>query len=296
MLDHRGEVAVITGAASGLGLGIARSCAARGMKLALADIQDCELDRIAGELQKKGSDVLALTIDVAEVDDMELLAHRVYQRFGDVHYLFNNAGVLGRTSMLDAMLKDWEWIVGVNMWGIIHGVRAFVPRMLDGGKEGRVINIAGGAGFLSGPGLGIYRMTKHAAVALSESLHHELATIGSKIKVSVVSPAFIKTSIMEGEKTRPSRLQNIARPPVDNPAEEAILGFFNRQVNNGPEPEAIAEAIWAGIDSQKFYIFAPSLSEDILTRKAIQHRFDAIIGEENPVNPLPAPPTTKYGS
>ena len=289
MIDHRGKVAVITGAASGLGLGIARACSARGMKLALADIQDYELDRIAREMQKKGSDVLALTTDVAEVDDMERLAHRVYQRFGEVHYLFNNAGVLGKTSMLDAMLNDWEWIIGVNMWGVIHGIRAFVPRMLDGGKEGRVINIAGGAGFVSGPGLGIYRMTKHVVVALSESLYHELAIIESNIKVSVVSPAFIKTSIMEAEKTRPSRLQNIARPPVNNPAKEAILGYFNRQVNNGSEPEVIAEAIWAGIDSQKFYIFAPSLSEDPLTRKTIQHRFDAIIAEENPVNSLPAP-------
>ncbi len=286
MIDHRGKVAVITGAASGLGLGIARSCASRGMKLALADIQDSELERIAGEMHKKGLDVLALTTDVAEVDNMEWLAHRVYQRFGDVHYLFNNAGVLGKTSMLDAMLKDWEWIIGVNMWGIIHGVRAFVPRMLAGGKEGRVINIAGGAGFLSGPGLGIYRMTKHAVVALSESLYHELAIIGSDIKVSVVSPAFIKTGIMGAEKNRPSRLQNIAGTPVNNPGEEAILGFFNRQVNNGPEPESIAEAIWAGIDSQKFYIFAPSLSEDLFTRKAMQLRFDAIIAEENPVNPF----------
>lgn len=296
MSDHRGKVAVITGAASGLGLGIARSCAARGMKLALADIQGSELTRIAGEMQKKGLDVLALTTDVAEVDDMERLAHRVYQRFGEVHYLFNNAGVLGKTSMLDAMLKDWEWIIGVNMWGIIHGVRAFVPRMLDGGKEGYVINIAGGAGFLSGPGLGIYRMTKHTVVALSESLQHELAIIGSKIKVSLVSPAFIKTSIMEADNNRPSRLRNIARPPVDNPEEEAILGFFNQQINNGPEPETIAEAIWAGIDSHKFYIFVPSLSEDILTCKAIQHRFDAIIAEENPVKPMPAPPITKHGS
>jgi Short-chain dehydrogenases of various substrate specificities len=289
LIDHRGEVAVITGAASGLGLGLARACAARGMKLALADIQGPELDRIAGELQKEGSDVLALTTDVAEVDNVELLAHRVYQRFGEVHFLFNNAGVLGKTSMLDAMLNDWEWIIGVNMWGIIHGVRAFVPRMLAGGKEGRVINIVGGAGFLSGPGLGIYRMTKHAVVALSESLYHELAITGSKIKVSVVSPAFIKSNLMDAEENRPSRLQNIARPPAENPVEEAILDYFNRQINNGPEPETIADAIWTGIDSQKFYIFAPSLSDDLSTRKAIQHRFDAIIAGEEPVNPLPAP-------
>lgn len=288
MPDHRGKVAVITGAASGLGLGIVRACAARGMKLALADIQDCELDRIAGELQKSGLDVLAVKTDVAEADDMGFLAHCVYQRFGEVHYLFNNAGVLGKTSMLDAMLKDWEWIIGVNIWGVIHGIRTFVPRMLEGGKDGCIINIAGGAGFRSGSGMAIYRMTKHAVVALSESLYHELAITGSKIKVSVVSPGFIKTSIMEAEKSRPSRLQNIARPPTDNPAEDAIMGFFNRQVDNGSEPKAIAENIWAGIDTQKFYIFTPSLSEDILTRKAIQCRFEAIMAGENPADPIPA--------
>ena len=123
MIDHRGKVAVITGASSGLGLGIARSCASRGMKLALADIladiQDYKLDRTAGEMHKKGSDVLALTTDVAEVDNMEWLAHRVYQRFGAVHYLFNNAGVLGKTSMLDAMLHDWEWIIGSHVGGYL---------------------------------------------------------------------------------------------------------------------------------------------------------------------------------
>lgn len=285
MIDHRGEVAVITGAASGLGLGLVQACSARGMKLALADIQGPELERIAGELQKEGLDVLALTTDVAEVDNMELLAHRVYQRFGEVHYLFNNAGVLGKTSMLDAMLNDWEWIIGVNMWGVIHGIRAFVPRMLDGGNEGRVINVTGEAGFLSGPGVGIYRMTKHAVVALSESLYHELASIGSRIKVSVVSPAFIKSNLMDAEANRPSRLQNIARPPVENLVEEAALDFFNQQINNGYEPETIADAIWAGIDSQNFYIFAPSPSDDLLTRQAIQHRFDAIIAEGNPVIP-----------
>lgn len=290
MIDHRGEVAVITGAASGLGLGLVRACAARGMKLALADIQGPELDKLAGEMEKEGLDVLALTTDVADVDNVELLAHRVYQRFGEVHYLFNNAGVIIRTSMLEAMLNDWEWIIGVNMWGVIHGIRAFVPRMLADGTEGHVINIAGEAGFLSAPGLGIYRMTKHAVVALSESLHHELAITGSKIKVSVVSPASVKTSLMQAEKTRPSRLQNITRPSVNGPGEETIWGSFNRQVNSGPEPEEIAEAIWAGIDSQKFYIFAPSLSENISIRTAIQHRFDAIIGGEEPVNPLPAPP------
>ncbi len=286
MIDYKGKVAVITGAASGLGRGIAVACAARGMKLALADIQESMLKNVADELREKGSEVMALAANVAEVDDMERFAHHVYKHFGEAYFLFNNAGVLGKSSTLDATLKDWEWIIGVNLWGVIHGIRAFVPRMLESGKDGHVINISGHAGFLSSPGSSIYRMTKHAVVSLSESLYHELSISGSKIKVSVVSPAFIKTSIMEAEKKRPARLQNSCDQQLANPYEEAVLGFFNQYVQNGPEPEAVADVIFKGIDNQKFYIFSPSLSEDLITCQAIQQRLEDILAEKNPDNPF----------
>lgn len=286
-MDYQGKTAVITGAASGLGLGIARACAARGMKLVLADINAPRLDEIGQELSSSGLEVLALAANVAQVDDMERLAYRAFERFGGVHLLFNNAGVLGNNSILDAMLKDWEWIMGVNLWGVIHCIRAFVPRMLESGQAGRVVNIAGTAGFQSGPGASIYRMTKHAVVSLSESLYHELALMQAQIGVSVVSPAFVKTDIMTGEKNRPENMQCFARTEVVNPVEESVLGFFHQQVIAAPEPEAVAEAIFSGIEQNKFYIFVPSLYQDQRTRESIQCRLDSIVAERNPGRFLP---------
>lgn len=280
-MDYQGKVAVITEAASGLGLGLTRACALRGMKLALADINETRLGNIRKEISEQGFEVLAEIVDVSQVDDMERFACHVFKRFGEVSLLFNNAGVLGQSSMFDAMLKDWEWIIGVNMWGVIHGIRAFVPRMLDSGKDGHVINIAGLAGFLPMPGSSIYRMTKSAVISLSESLYHELSIAQTPIKVSVVSPAFIKTDILHAHKNRPINMQVGTGMPAQNPMEEAILAWISQQVESGPEPESIAEAIFSGIDQGKLYIFTPSLSEDPLTQQAIRHRMEAIIAEKN---------------
>lgn len=285
-MDYQGKVAVITGAASGLGLGITKACADRGMKLALADINESKLGAVRQEMSERGLEVLAERIDVSEVDDVERFAHHTFKRFGQVNLLFNNAGVLGNSSTLDAMLKDWEWIVGVNMWGVINGVRAFIPRMMDSGKIGHVVNIAGGAGFISGPGVGIYRMTKAAVVSISETLYHELSIIKSKIGVSVVSPAFIKTSIMDADQIRPKAFQHMNQSNTNNPVEESVLGFFRQQVETAPRPQAVAEAIFSGIDQRKLYIFTPSLGEDIMTRQAISDRMEAILTEKNQVNPF----------
>jgi len=281
-MNYTGKTAVITGAASGLGLGIARACGVRGMKLVLTDIDASKLYEVSRELSDSGLEVLALAANVAEVDDMERLAYRAFERFGAVHLLFNNAGVLGESSMLDAMLKDWEWIMGVNLWGVINSIRAFVPRMLESGQAGRVVNIAGTAGFISGPGAGIYRMTKQAVVSLSESLYHELALLNPQVRVSLVAPAFVKTDIMEAEKNRPPKLQCFARTAAVNPVEEAVLGFFHQQVAAAPEPEAVAEAIFSGIDHNKFYIFTPSLSQDQPSRVLLQNRWENIMEERNP--------------
>ncbi|NLW91336.1 MAG: SDR family NAD(P)-dependent oxidoreductase [Syntrophomonadaceae bacterium] len=280
-MEYTRKTAVITGAASGLGLGIARACAARNMKLVLADINRNRLDEIGQEFSNAGVEVLTRAANVAEVDDMERLAHLTFERFGAVHLLFNNAGVLGESSLLDAMLKDWEWIMGVNLWGVINSIRAFVPRMLESGEPGRVVNIAGTAGFLSGPGVSIYRMTKHAVVSLSESLYHELTD--SSVQVSLVSPAFVKTEIMAAEKNRPPNMQCFARTKIANPVEEAVLGFFQQQVETAPDPEVVAEAIFSGIDQNKFYIFAPPLAKDQPNRAWIQTRMDNIVEERNPV-------------
>lgn len=283
-MDYKGKTAVITGAASGLGRGIARACAARGMNLVLADINTSRLDEIGQELSGAGLEVLTVTANVAEVDDMERLAYLAFERFGAVHLLFNNAGVLGESSTLDAMLKDWEWIMGVNLWGVIHSIRAFVPRMLESIQASRVVNIAGTAGFLSGPGTGIYRMTKHAVVSLTESLYHELALIDSRVRVSLVSPSFVKTDIMAADKNRPANMQCFARTAVVDPTEEAVRGFIHQQVEAAPAPETVAEAIFTGIDQDKFYIFTPALAQDHTSRIRLLNRMESIVEEKDPAS------------
>jgi len=286
-MNYKGKTAVITGAASGLGLGIARACAVRGMKLVLTDIDAPKLYEVSRELSDSGVEVLAQAANVAEVDDMERLAYLAFESFGAVHLLFNNAGVLGDSSMLDAMIKDWEWIMGVNLWGVINCIRAFVPRMLESGQTGRVVNIADAAGFLSGPGAGIYRMTKQAVVSLSESLYHELTLLPSKIGVSVVAPSFVKTGIMEGEKNRPVKMQCCARIPVANEMEESMRVFFTQQVEAAPEPEMVAEEIFAGIGEDKLYIFVPSMFQEPITRELIRQRMESIVSERNPDTFIP---------
>ncbi|MEQ8176313.1 MAG: SDR family NAD(P)-dependent oxidoreductase [Syntrophomonadaceae bacterium] len=285
-MDYRGKVAVITGAASGLGLGLTRACAARGMKMALADINETGLGEVQKELSEHGLEILAEKVDVSQVDDVERFAYHTFKHFGQVNLLFNNAGILGKFSTLDAMLKDWEWVIGVNMWGVIHGIRAFVPRMLTSGKRGRIVNIAGSAGFISMPGSSIYRMTKSAVISLSESLYHEMAIAKTGIKVSVVSPAFINTDIIHSEKSRPADMQKTDPIPTTNPMEEAIFTWVKQQVESGPQPEIVAEDIFSGIDRGKLYIFTPSLSEDRDLQQAIRYRSESILFEKNPINPF----------
>lgn len=285
-MDYKGQVAVITGAASGLGLGLARACAARGMKLALADINETKLTEVAEEMTKQGLELLAEVIDVSQADDIERFAFHTFKRFGQVELLFNNAGVFGNYSTFEATLKDWEWVIGVNMWGVVNSLRAFVPQMLTSGKNGHIINIAGLAGFLSMPGSSIYRMTKSAVVSLSESLYHEMALAKTAIKVSVVSPAFIKTDIINAERNRPVDMQNIKSMPATNSMEEATFDWVKQQVESGPEPDFVAEAIFSGIDQGKLYIFVPSLSEAPELRQAVRHRMEALLSEKNQINPL----------
>jgi len=281
-MDYKGKTAVITGAASGLGRGIARACATRGMKLVLADINGPRLHEVEQEFRKSGLEVLAQAANVAEADDMERLAYLAFERFGAVHLLFNNAGVLGESSMLDAMLRDWEWIMGVNLWGVINSIRAFVPRMQESGEAGRVVNIAGTAGFLAVPGAGIYRMTKQAVVSLSESLYHELDLRDPQIRVSVVEPYLVRTDIMTSGQSRPAGMQCYARTAVADPVQEPLLDFCRQQMAEVPEPEAVAEAIFSGLNQDRFYIFTPALSQHQPTHDLIQNRMESIMEKRKP--------------
>src|SRR5689334_1941764 len=174
MKDFAGKVAVVTGAASGIGRALADRCAQEGMKVVLADVEESALVRAADEFRATGAPILAVRTDVSKAEDVEALARKTVETFGGVHLLFNNAGVGAGTTAWETSLRDWEWVLGVNLWGVIHGLRSFVPIMLSQGSEGHIVNTASIAGLVLGPGLAAYKVSKHGVISLSETLYGEL--------------------------------------------------------------------------------------------------------------------------
>jgi NAD(P)-dependent dehydrogenase (short-subunit alcohol dehydrogenase family) len=213
--DLRDRTAVITGGASGIGRAMAGRFAAEGMKIVLADVEAEALDRAVEELRGRGAAAVGVRADVSRAGDVEAIAAEAERAFGPVHVLCNNAGVAAGGPLWKLSEADWAWVLGVNLWGVVHGIRAFVPRMIEHGGEGHVVNTASVAGLAAGPWFGPYCASKHAVVAISETLHHELALTGSAIKVSVLCPGFVKTRIAESHRNRPADLQrDPAEPPV----------------------------------------------------------------------------------
>ena len=209
--DFKGKVAVLTGAGSGFGLECARIGARLGMKLVLVDVQRDALDQAAAELQAAGAEVLALQVDVSDAAQMEHLARRVQDRFGAPHFVFNNAGVGAGGLVWESTVQDWQWVLGVNLWGVIHGVRLFTPMMLEAAGrdpqyQGHIINTASMAGLLAPPNMGIYNVSKHAVVALSETLYQDLALVTDQVGASVLCPFFVPTGIHQSERNRPGTL------------------------------------------------------------------------------------------
>jgi NAD(P)-dependent dehydrogenase (short-subunit alcohol dehydrogenase family) len=278
--DLRDKVAVITGGASGIGLAMAECFAAEGMKLALADIESGPLEAAAGRLTARGAEVLAVPTDVSDALAMDALGRRVVERFGSVHLVCNNAGVAGGGPMWELSTGDWEFVIGPNLWGVIHGVRVFVP-LLVAQNEGHVVNTASLAGLLSVPGLGPYNVSKHAVVTLSETLHGELRAQGSAVGVSVLCPGFVKTRIFEPERHRPVGWQ--AEPEPDPQAaalREAVLAHV---LANALPPEAIAARVHEAIRDDRFYILTHPESTEVVGR-----RMRAIVEGRSP--DVPAPP------
>jgi NAD(P)-dependent dehydrogenase (short-subunit alcohol dehydrogenase family) len=275
MKDFKDRVAVITGAASGIGWALAERCVREGMKVVLADVNPEALAQAEASLKAGGAAVLAVRTDVSQARDIEALAQRTLDGFGAVHLLCNNAGVGGPDAPIwESTVADWEWVLGVNLWGVIHGVRVFAPIMLAQDTPGHIVNTASGGGLVSCPGLGPYRVTKHGVVSLSETLYHELAERGANVKVSVLCPGFVNTRIVESVGNRPGH------PPTtepSRPAPGALREVLRQLVQAGMPPGQVADSVFEAIREDRFYILTHP--ED---KKGVRTRMEDILQERNP--------------
>jgi NAD(P)-dependent dehydrogenase (short-subunit alcohol dehydrogenase family) len=277
MKEFAGKVAVITGAGSGFGREFARIGAKRGMKLVLVDIQQDALDAIAEEL--KDSEVLALRVDVAKADQMELLAEAAYARFGAVHLLFNNAGVGAGGLIWENTVADWEWVLGVNVWSVIHGVRLFTPRMIAQGDECHIVNTASVAGLLSAQLMGVYNVSKHSVVTLSETLYQDLRVVNANIGVTVLAPAFVPTGIADAERNRPEEFK---RDGELTESQKIAAAQSKKAVSSGrvTAPE-VAVKVFACIEEKRFYCLT---HPKILG--SVELRLQDILQGRNPSDPF----------
>lgn len=250
MQDLEGKVAFITGGASGIGLAIARSFAAAGMKVVIADIQTDALEKAAAELKGSNADVLAIELDVTDRDAMARAADEAEAAFGNVHVLCNNAGVVAFGPLIDATYEDWDWVIGVNLHGVISGIQTFLPRIKGHGEGGHVVNTASIAGHVALPGLGIYNATKYAVVGISETLVQELEPDG--IGVSVLCPGFVDTNIYDSQRNRPKALQN----PDTDPGQDFLGGSEQvEQVRQSAmDPALVGEKVLEAVRNNEFYI------------------------------------------
>ena len=251
MKNFRDRVAVVTGAASGIGLALAERFVAEGMKVVMADIEAGALATASDRLRRQGASVLATRVDVSRPEDVERLADETYDAFGATHVVCNNAGVAVIGAVHEHTLADWQWVINVNLWGVIHGVHAFLPRMLAGGDEGHFVNTASMAGLTTAPFMSVYDVTKHGVVALSESMYKELAVTGAPIGVSVVCPGLIDTNIMRSSRNRP---ESLAEEGKAGPMAQAFGQALSDRLAGGYPPSEVAEQVVAGIREGRFYI------------------------------------------
>lgn len=252
------KVAVITGAANGIGRGLAERFAAEGMKVVLADIEEKPLAQLKADLQAKGAQILTVRTDVSNATEIENLAERTLDVFGAVHILCNNAGVVCSRPVWEHTLADWEWVLGVNLWGVIHGIRAFVPRMLAQGDECHIVNTASILGLVGGSGEGIYKVSKHGVVVLSETLAAELTQKEANIQVHVLCPGWVRTGILDAARNRPVALQN---PAEKKHLQELVIGGSRNaraEMEAGLSPAEVAEHVYNAIQNGTFYIHTHS--------------------------------------
>lgn len=281
--ELKGKTAVLTGAGSGFGLECARIGARLGMNLVLVDVQQDALDRAQAEMEAAGVAVLARKVDVSDAGQMESLAAAVEQRFGAPHFVFNNAGVGSGGLIWENSVRDWEWVLGVNVWGVIHGVRLFTPMMLavakaDPAYRGHIVNTASMAGLLTPPNMGVYNVSKHAVVSLTETLYQDLRLVTDQVSASVLCPYFVSTGISQSHRNRPAELAD------EKPTQSQLIGqaMTDKAVTSGKVTAAeVAQKVFDAMTTDRFYIFSHP--------KALgnaRSRFDAICAAENPPDPF----------
>lgn len=281
--NFKGKVAVLTGAGSGFGLECAKIAAQLGMKLVLVDVQKDALDASQAQMQALGAEVMARLVDVSNEGQMQALANDVQQKFGAPHFVFNNAGVGAGGLVWENTVADWEWLLGVNLWGVVHGVRLFTPMMLEAASkdpqfQGHIVNTASMAGLLTPPNMGIYNVTKHAVVALTETLYQDLKLVSDQISASVLCPYFVPTGISQSHRNRPSQLK------ADKPTKSQLIGqaMSDKAVGSGKVSAAdVAKMVFDAIENDHFYIYShpKALSN-------VQHRMEAIVQGQNPPDPF----------
>ncbi|MCY1294962.1 3-phenylpropionate-dihydrodiol/cinnamic acid-dihydrodiol dehydrogenase [compost metagenome] len=291
MKDLKDRVAVITGAASGFGKAFAEMGAALGMKLVLADIQAEALDATVSDLRARGASVIGLRTDVSSSEQMQALADAALNQYGAVHLLFNNAGVLAGGLVWESTEKDWDWVLGVNVRSVIHGVRIFTPLMLAAAKadadyEGHIVNTASMAGLVNAPNSGAYNVSKHAIVSLSETLYQDLALVSGQVHCSVLCPFYVPTGISTSARNRPDDLANAAGPTHS----QTVALAQNAKATGAAKvtSQEIAQMTFDAIRERNFYIYShPHLMA------SVRDRFEAIVAQRNPPDPYAGSPVLR---
>lgn len=282
--DFKGKTAVLTGAGSGFGLECARIGAKLGMNLVLADVQQDALDRTVAEMQAAGAPVLAMTVDVSKAEQVEALGAATLARFGAPHFVFNNAGVGAGGLVWENSAKDWEWVIGVNVMGVAHGVRVFTPMMLEAAAQdpawtGHIVNTASMAGLLNAPNMGIYNVSKHAVVALSETLYQDLALVTDQISASVLCPFFVPTGIAQSHRNRPDADEAPAKPTRSQLIGQAMS---DKAVGSGKVTAAeVAQKVFDAIAANQFYIYSHPKAIG-----SVQTRMEDVLMARNPTDPF----------
>ncbi|QNN55517.1 SDR family oxidoreductase [Diaphorobacter ruginosibacter] len=285
--NFAGKTAVLTGAASGFGLECARIGARLGMQLVLVDVQSDALAAAEAEMKELGAEVLARRVDVSSAAEMDALGAAVQERFGAPHLVFNNAGVGAAGLVWETSAREWDWVLGVNLHGVAHGVRVFTPMMLeaarnDAGWRGHIVNTASMAGLLATPNMGVYNVSKHAVVALSETLYQDLSLVTDQIGASVLCPYFVPTGIGHSERNRPDALNQAQ----STRSQEVGAQMLDKAVASGKvTAQEVARKVFDAVAANQFYIYSHPQAIG-----SVQTRMEDILQTRNPSDPFAAKP------